>query len=137
MANSLTWAADPLKRDINGMIQHLKSGKRDIELLTRFNQAIIQHSGTWIILMSGYSLQEIVLPTGCKETRLTLDAMEIPTFVQLENENSCVKRVYIPIPNPVESYLFRDRRKIHKISKVLTPLKIGYDQDQWDSPIRR
>lgn len=124
ITNSLTWAAHPAKKDISGMTQRLKSEKTDIELFTLLNQAAIQQSGTRIILMSGHSLQEFVLPVGCKETLLketllTLDIMEVPMFVELENEASCVKRVYIQIPHPVDADIFRDWRKIHKISKVL------------------
>jgi hypothetical protein len=77
--NSVTWAANPIKRYLTEMTQFFRSTqKSETKSFIRFNQSIIQHSGLRVILMCGRAVQELVLPTECKETRLKLESGEVP-----------------------------------------------------------
>lgn len=118
MKNSLTWAANPIKRDLTEMTQSFRSTQEsETESFIRFNQSIIQHSGLRVVLMCGRAVQDLVLPTEREETRLQLEAGDFPMFLEIENE--AIKRVYILIPNPIDAFLLREWRKTHKISEVL------------------
>ncbi|KAJ5208039.1 hypothetical protein N7449_002418 [Penicillium cf. viridicatum] len=104
VTNSLTWAANPIQRDLTGMMQSFRSTqKSETESFIRFNQSIIQHSGLRVILMCGRAVQDLVLPTECKETRLKLESGEVPIFLEIEDE--AIKRVYFLIPNPIDAFL--------------------------------
>ncbi|KGO39200.1 hypothetical protein PEX1_063420 [Penicillium expansum] len=118
MTNSLTWAANPIQRDLTKMMQSMRSSQeRETESIIRFNQSIIQHSGLRVVLMCGRAVQDLVLPTEREETRLKLEAGEFPMFLEVENE--AIKRVYVLIPNQIDAFLLREWRKTHKISEVL------------------
>lgn len=118
VTNSLTWAANPIQRDLTEMMQPFRSTqKSETESFIRFNQSIIQHSGLRVILMCGRAVQDLVLPTECKETRLKLESGDVPMFLEIEDE--AIKRVYFLIPNPIDAFLLREWRKTHKISEAL------------------
>ncbi|KAJ5284085.1 hypothetical protein N7505_002065 [Penicillium chrysogenum] len=86
--NSLTWAANPIQRDLTEMAQSTRRTRRDL-----------------------------VLPKECMETRLKLEAGEVPMFLDIKND--IIKRIYVLIPNPVDAFLLREWRKTHRISEVL------------------
>lgn len=118
MTNSLTWAANPMQRDLTEMTQSFRSTQKiETEAFIRFNQSIIQHSGLRVIIMCKRAVQDLVLPTEREETRLKLEAGEFPMFLDIENE--AIKRIYVLIPNPVDAFLLREWRKTHKISEAL------------------
>lgn len=118
VTNSLTWAANPIQRDLTEMTQSFRSTQQsETESFIRFNQSIIQHSGLRLILMCGRAVQDLVLPTECKETRLKLESGEFPMFLEIENK--AIKRVYILIPNPIDAFLLREWCKTHKMSEAL------------------
>jgi hypothetical protein len=64
--------------------------------------------------MCGRAVQDLVLPTKRKETRLKLEAGEFPMFLDVENG-----QIYVLIPNPIDAFLLREWRKTHKISEAL------------------
>jgi hypothetical protein len=116
--NSLTWAANPVQKDLTEMTQSFRSTHQaEIESFVRFNRSIIQHSGLRLVLMCGRSVQDLVLPVEHKETRLKLESGEFPMFLELENDT--VNRVYLLIPNPVDAFLLREWRRTHRISEAL------------------
>ncbi|GAB1208781.1 hypothetical protein APSETT445_007542 [Aspergillus pseudonomiae] len=116
--NSLTWAANPMQRDLTKLTQSFwPTQGNQTEFLTRFNQTIIQNSGLRVILMCGHASQDLVLPTGCEETCLKLESGNFPMFLDIENE--AIKRIYVLIPNPVDAFLIREWRKTHRISEAL------------------
>ncbi|KAK1139819.1 hypothetical protein N8T08_011144 [Aspergillus melleus] len=118
MTNCLIWAANPLRRDLTEMTQFSRStNNSETGPLIWFNQSILQHSGLRVVLMCGRAVQSLVLPIGCEETRLRLEAGELPMFLDIEG--AAFKRVYILIPNPVDAFLLRGWRKTHRISEAL------------------
>lgn len=118
MTNSLTWAANPLLRDLAQMTQPFRSIQQPETIsFIQINRTIIQHSGLRVILMCGRSVQHLVLPAGYKETRLKLEAGEFPMFLDIENE--AIKRIYVLTPNPTDAFLLRDWRKTHRLSEIL------------------
>ena len=119
--NSFTWA---VKSSTEGFDQNdarfsVSSPVRDrlTTLLIRFNHLVIQQSGSRGSFLCGRSVQELVIPTGCEETRLNLDAKDFPMFLDIGNR--AIKRIYVQIPNPTGAYLLRDWRKTHIISEIL------------------
>ncbi|KAJ5587269.1 uncharacterized protein N7459_003034 [Penicillium hispanicum] len=117
-ANSLTWAANPLQRDLTRMTRCLQSTQQpEVTSFIRFNQTIIQHSGLRVVLMCGRSVQNLVLPTRCEETRLKLEAGDFPMFLDIED--GAIKRIYVLTPNPTDAFLLRDWRKTHRLSEII------------------
>ncbi|KAJ5424671.1 hypothetical protein N7445_010644 [Penicillium cf. griseofulvum] len=102
--NSLTWAANPTKRDLADMALSFRpTQESETESFIRFNQSIIQRSGLRVVLMCGRAVRVLVLPTEREETRLQLETGEFPMFLDIET--GAIKRVYILIPNPVGAFL--------------------------------
>ncbi|KAL3460047.1 hypothetical protein BJX64DRAFT_300957 [Aspergillus heterothallicus] len=89
----------------------------ETEAIVCFNQSIIRHSRLRVVLMCGRAVQDLVLPTNRRETRLKLESGEFPMF--LDVENGVINRIYVSIPNPVDAFLLREWRKTHKISEAL------------------